>query len=470
MAAHTDLGTERIRTLLIRYALPAIIAMTAASLYNIVDSIFIGHGVGALALSGLTIAKPFMDICAAFGSLVGVGAGAIVAIKLGEKDVETADKVLGNVILLNVILGLVVMIVGIIFLDPILRAFGASDATLPYARDYMLIILLGNVPTHIYFGLNNILRSSGHPYMSMTATIVAVVLNIALDPIFIFVLGMGVRGAALATVISQCVAVVWQFSIFTRKNELLHFRAGIWKIDKQLTLDMFAIGLSPFLMNMAHCLVVVILNNQLKTYGGDMAIAAYGVVNRFIFVFFMVIMGLNQGMQPIAGYNYGARQFDRVIRVFSLTAYAATGITTLVFLLGELCPSLMVQIFTHDEVLVQEATYAMRIIACAFFVVGFQAVTGNLFTSLGMAKKAIFLSLSRQVLLLVPLAILMPLIPVNGQPWGIDGVWWSMPLSDTGAAILATWLLVRQLRYFKQMHLDQQMADNEGEEQDFIEG
>lgn len=461
MASHTELGTERIRTLLIKYALPAIIAMTASSLYNIVDSIFIGHGVGALALSGLTIAKPFMDICAAFGSLVGVGAGALVAIKLGEQDIRTASKVLGNVILLNVLLSVVVMVVGIVFLDPILYAFGASEQSLPMARDYMLIILLGNIPTHLFFGLNNVLRSAGHPYKAMTATIVAVVLNIILDPIFIFSLDMGVKGAALATVISQCTAVVWQMTIFLNKGEVLHFHRGMWEINWPITKDIFSIGLSPFLMNMAHCLVVVILNNQLKSFGGDMAIAAYGVVNRFTFVFCMIVMGLNQGMQPIAGYNYGARQLDRVLRVFELTAYAATIITTTVFLLAEICPTWMVRVFTDDPLLIDISANAMRIILCVFFLVGFQMVTGNFFTSIGMAKKAIFLSLTRQVLFLVPLTLLFPTLSIGGQAWGLNGVWWSLPTSDAISALFAAVLLVRQIRSFKEEHLAQQMLEAE---------
>lgn len=456
MAAHSDLGTERIRTLLIKYALPAIIAMTAVSLYNIVDSIFIGHGVGSLALSGLTIAKPFMDICAAFGSLVGVGAGTLVAIKLGEQDLKSARRVLGNVIVLNVSLSIVVMVIGLIFLDPILRAFGASDETLPYARSYMRIILFGNITTHIYFGLNNMLRSTGHPFKSMTATITAVLVNIILDPIFIFWLDMGVSGAALATVLSQCVAIVWQITVFFDKKEAIHFTSGIWRLDRVLTGKMFAIGLSPFLMNLASCFVMVILNNQLKRYGGDLAIAAYGVINRFVFVFFMIVMGLCQGMQPIAGYNYGARQFNRVMRVLKLTAIAATLVTTLVTLLGEICPGLMVRIFTHDPELVAASANALRIIVCAFFVVGSQAVISNFFTALGMAKKAIFLSLSRQVFMLVPLCMLMPLVPTGDGILGLDGVWWAWPISDMGAFLIAAYLLLRQIRIFNNMHLDQQ--------------
>ena len=319
MTKALELGDEPVRKLLFKYAMPAIIAMTATSLYNIVDSIYIGHGCGTLALSALTVAKPFMDICAAFGSLVGVGASSLLAIYLGEKDYDRANRVLGNVIVMNVILSALVMVVGLIWLDPILMAFGASEDTLLYAHEYMEIILYGNILTHLYFGLNAMLRSAGHPRFSMTATIVAVVVNIILDPIFIFALDMGVRGAALATIISQAIAVTWQVTKFTDKNELIRFHRGIWRLNRHITTRALAIGMSPFLYNIAHCVVVIIINNQLRTFGGDTAIAAYGVINRLTFVFAMMVMGLNQGMQPIAGYNYGAKQYDRMLQSFYLT-------------------------------------------------------------------------------------------------------------------------------------------------------
>ncbi len=339
MTRTTELGTEPIYKLLWKYALPAIIAMTATSLYNIVDSIYIGHGCGALALGALTVAKPFMDICAAFGSLVGVGASSLLAIYLGERDYDRANRVLGNVIVMNVVLSAVVMVVGLIWLDPILMSFGASEDTLLYAREYMEIILYGNILTHIYFGLNAMLRSAGHPRFSMAATIVAVGVNIVLDPIFIFGLDMGVRGAALATVISQAVAVVWQITKFLDKNELVRFHRGIWRLNRHITTRALAIGMSPFLYNIAHCFVVIIINNQLKRFGGDMAIASYGVINRLTFVFAMMVMGLNQGMQPIAGYNYGAKHYDRMLKSFYLTSLYATIVMGIVFFFSRMTPS-----------------------------------------------------------------------------------------------------------------------------------
>lgn len=438
MSRTTELGTAPIHKLLFKYAMPAIIAMTATSLYNIVDSVYIGHGCGALALGALTVAKPFMDICAAFGSLVGVGASSLLAIYLGEKDYERANRVLGNVIVMNVILSAIVMAVGLIWLDPILMAFGASEATLGYAHEYMEIILYGNILTHIYFGLNALLRSAGHPRFSMTATIVAVLINIILDPIFIFGLDMGVRGAALATVISQAVAVVWQVTKFFDKNELVRFHRGIWRLNRHITARALAIGMSPFLYNIAHCFVVIIINNQLKTFGGDMAIAAYGVINRLTFVFAMMVMGLNQGMQPIAGYNFGAKQYDRVLKSFYLTCAYATGVMGIVFVLGECFPMVMTRMFTHDPILIEQTIRPMRIICSTMLIIGFQMVTGNLFTSIGKAGKAIFLSLTRQVIYLIPLTLALPL--VFTAP--LDGVWWSIPISDTLSAITAVIVLL----------------------------
>ena len=424
-----ELGTAPVHKLLFKYALPAIIAMTATSLYNIVDSIYIGHGCGALALGALTVAKPFMDICAAFGSLVGVGASSLLAIYLGEKDYEKANRVLGNVIVMNIILSAIVMAVGLMWLDPILMAFGASEDTLVYAHEYMEIILYGNILTHIYFGLNAMLRSAGHPRFSMTATIVAVVINVILDPIFIFGLDMGVRGAALATVLSQAVAVIWQFTKFLDKNELVRFHRGIWRLNKHITSRALAIGMSPFLYNIAHCFVVIIINNQLKASGGDLAIASYGVINRLTFVFAMIVMGLNQGMQPIAGYNYGARHYDRMLRSFYLTCLYATGVMGIAFI-------------THDGELISRTIRPMRIICSTMLIIGFQMVTGNLFTSIGKAGKAIFLSLTRQVIYLIPLALFLPAIFADP----LDGVWWSIPLSDTLSAITAVIVLLASRR------------------------
>ena len=439
----TALGTEKVSKLLMQYAVPSIIAMTASSLYNMVDSIFIGQGVGAMAISGIAITFPLMNITAAFGSLVGVGAATLTSVKLGQKDYDTARRVLGNVFVLNILLGVLLTVVTLPILDPILYFFGASDNTIPYARDYMQIILIGNMVTHLYFGLNALLRSSGHPEKAMFATIATVLVNTILDPIFIFGLDMGIRGAAIATVVAQTLSLMWQIKLFSNKNELLHFQPGIFKLKRKIVLDSLAIGLSPFLMNLASCVVVILINNALVTHGGDYAIGAYGLVNRLVFVAVMVVMGFNQGMQPIAGYNFGAHRYDRVTQVTKLTMLWATGVMTLAFVLCMCIPELLVRIFTTDEELIRIAVKAMRIVVIFFPVVGFQMVTGNFFQSIGMASKAIFLSLTRQLLFLLPCILILP------HYFGENGVWYSMPISDAVATIVAGVMLWHQFQLFK---------------------
>lgn len=439
----TALGTENIGKLLMQYAIPAIIAMTASSLYNMVDSIFIGQGVGPMAISGLALTFPLMNLAAAFGSLVGVGASTLVSVKLGQRDYDTARRVLGNVVVLNVILGLSFAVITLMFLDPILYFFGGSDQTVGYARDYMEIILLGNIITHMYLGLNAVLRSSGHPKQAMYATIATVIINTVLDPIFIFWFDWGIRGAAIATVIAQLVSLMWLLKLFSNKEELLHFSKGIFRLKRKIVFNSLAIGLSPFLMNVASCLIVILINKGLTKYGGDYAVGAYGIVNRLVFMIVMVVMGLNQGMQPIAGYNYGARQFSRVTQVLKITIIYATCFTTLAFLLGLLCPRLLVSIFTSDAEMIDIAAHGLTITVLVFPIVGFQMVTSNFFQSIGMASKAIFLSLTRQLLILVPALLILP------NFFGLSGVWYSMPLSDLISSIIAACMLWWQFNYFK---------------------
>ena len=439
----TELGTQPIGKLLMQYAIPAIIAMTASSIYNMVDSIFIGQGVGPLAISGLAITFPFMNLGAAFGAMVGVGASTLISVKLGQRDYDTAQTVLGNVITLNLIIGIAFSIITLMFLDPILYFFGASADTIGYARDYMLIILAGNVFSHMYFGLNAVLRASGHPQKAMYATINTVVINTLLDPLFIYVFDWGIRGAAIATIIAQVISLIWQLKILTDKNELLHLRRGIYHLQSKIVKNIIAIGLSPFCMNVASCFIVIFINKGLKEYDGDLAIGAYGIVNRLVFICVMIVMGITQGMQPIAGYNYGAQQFDRVTRVLKLSIYGATAMTTLTFLVGELLPDVAVQLFTTDEGLISRAAEGFRIVVLFFPIVGFQMVTSNFFQSIGMANKAIFLSLTRQLLFLLPCLIILPTF------MGAAGIWWSMPISDLTASLVAGVLLYKQFQNFK---------------------
>lgn len=439
----TALGTESIRKLLTQYAIPAIIAMTASSLYNMVDSIFIGQGVGPLAISGLAITFPVMNLSAAFGAMVGVGASTLLSVKLGQKDYNTAQQILGNVITMNTIIGIVFGALMLVFIDPILYFFGASEATIPYARDFMEVILLGNVITHMYLGLNAMLRSAGHPQKAMYATISTVLINVILAPLFIYVFDMGIRGAATATVLAQMIALCWQLKIFTNKEELIHIRRGTFKLQRKIVTNSLSIGMAPFLMNLCACVVVILINKGLQTHGGDLAIGAYGIANRIAFFFVMIVMGLNQGMQPIAGYNYGARQFDRVNRVLYLTILAATAVTTAAFLVGILIPDWVARAFTTDEELIHQAANGLRYMVAIFPIVGFQMVTTNFFQSIGMAKKSIFLSLTRQLLFLIPCLVILPLF------MGQTGVWISMPVSDLMASLVAAWMLYQQFKQFK---------------------
>lgn len=438
------LGTERIGKLLMQYAIPAIIAMTASSLYNMADSIFIGHGVGPLAISGLALTFPLMNLAAAFGSLVGVGASTLVSVKLGQKDYEGANQVLGNVLVLNVVLGLVFTAVFLLFLDPILYFFGASENTISYARDYMQIILYGNVITHMYLGLNAVLRSSGFPKQAMYATLASVVINCILNPIFIFGFDWGIKGSAWATVISQVISLTGQMIHFSSSKQLLHFKKGIYKLRKEVVKGILYIGMSPFLMNLCSCLIIILINRGLKEYGGDMAIGAYGIVNRIIFLFVMIIMGFNQGMQPIAGYNFGARLYSRVTEVTKMTMKWAIGVATTGFLLCQLFPTTIVNMFTTDDELVKAAVFGLHIVFGVFPIVGFQMVATNFFLSIGMSKKAIFLSLTRQMLFLIPCLIVLP------RFFGTLGVWISIPVADTIATIVTAIVLFNQFKKFKE--------------------
>lgn len=437
------LGSEPIGRLLTQYAIPAIIAMTASSLYNMADSIFIGHGVGALAISGLALTFPLMNLAAAFGSLVGVGASTLVSVKLGQKDYDGANHILGNVLVLNVLLGVGFTLVFWLLLDPILYFFGASEQTIGYARDYMRIILLGNVITHMYLGLNSVLRSSGFPKMAMYATLSSVIINCILNPLFIFVFNWGIQGSAWATVISQAISLTGQLIHFSKPTQLLHFRKGIYRLRTEIVQAILSIGLSPFLMNLCSCMIVILINRGLKEHGGDMAIGAYGIVNRIAFLFVMIIMGFNQGMQPIAGYNFGAKLYHRVTEVTRLTMRWAVGVASVGFLLCQLTPEVIIGLFTTDQELIDIASKGLHIVFAVYPIVGFQMVATNFFMSIGMSRKAIFLSLTRQLIFLIPCLIILP--PLMGQ----IGVWISIPIADVMAASVTAFMLIRQFKKFK---------------------
>ncbi len=432
-----ELGTNDIGKLLMKYAIPAVIAMSASSLYNMVDRIFIGHipEVGTLSLGGLAVTFPIMNLSAAFGAMVGVGGSTLMSIKLGQKDYASAERVLGNVVTLNIIIGVVLGIVGIAFIDPLLYFFGASDNTIQYARDYMFVILLGNVITHLYLGLNAALRSTGHPHVAMFATIGTVIINSILDPLFIFTFDMGIKGAAIATILSQTVALIYVLCVLSDKKEMMHLHKGIYGLRKKLVKTMLGIGLSPFAMQLCACLVVILINKGLTKHGGDTAIAAYGIINGITFLFIMIVLGINQGMQPIAGYNFGAGKMDRVVKVLKYAIFYATIVMTCSFILCEFFPQYPLMLFTDDPELMDLCIVGMRIIVCMTPLIGFQIVVGNFFQSIGMAKWSIFQSVSRQLVFLVPFLITFPNI------WGTNGVWISIAAADGVSVITSAVML-----------------------------
>lgn len=441
--AALELGTKPVGGLLFEYALPAIVAMTASSLYNIIDRAMIGQMVGAEAIAGLGITFPFMNLSGAFGAAVGVGASTCISVKLGRKDYATANHLLGNTVTLNLIIGFLFMVVCLIFLNPILRFFGASDVTLPYAREFMIVILLGNMITHMYFGMNAVLRAAGKPRHAMYATLFTVGCNIVLVVVFVWWLRWGIRGAALATVTSQTLALCWQMRLFANPKELLHLRRGIYRLKPLLVRNILAIGISPFLMNATACVVVIFMNNQFVRYGGDMAVGAYSIANSVVMVLFMFVMGMNQGMQPIVGYNYGAQRYDRMFRCLWLTIGWATAILLAGWTVSMLFPYQIARVFTTDDTLLGLSARGIQLNMVVFFVVGAQAVTTNFFQCIGKVKVSIFLSLSRQLFLLIPMAYLFPLW------WGLDGVWYSMAASDFGSFAMTMpllWAFVHRLK------------------------
>lgn len=449
------LGTRPVGHLLMQYALPAMVAMTAASLYNIIDRVFIGQVVGPMAISGLAITFPFMNLGAAFGAAVGVGSSTSISVKLGQRDYQTAEQLLGNTVTLNLIIGIAFSVVSLLFLDPILRFFGASDHTLPYARAFMQIILLGNVVSHMYYGMNAVLRAASKPREAMIATILSVGLNIIFDFVFIYWWRWGIRGAALGTVVAQSIALTWQMRFFADKRQLLHLKRGIYRLKGSLVKLILSIGVSPFLMNATACVIVIFMNNQLVRYGGDLSVGAYGVANALAMVFMMFVMGLNQGMQPIAGYNYGSQQFDRLRRVVDISIIAGVCVMTVGWLVAMFLPHAVARLFTSDPQLTRLSVKAIRINMLIFPLVGAQMVITTFFQCIGKVKLSIFLSLSRQLIILLPLLLLLPLF------FGIDGVWYSLPSSDFLAAVIAA---VTMMLFTRKLNKEIQLTQHGGQE------
>lgn len=438
-----DLRNEKLGKLLLSYSLPAIIATSAASLYNITDRIFIGQGVGPLAISGLALTFPLMNITAAFGAMVGVGASAMVSIRLGQHDRRGATQILGNAVMLNIILGISVGLIALIFLEPLLYALGASIDTFPYAREYMQVVLAGNVFTHLYLGMNNIMRASGYPSKAMVTTLITVGVNLILDPFFIFVLDWGIRGAAIATVLSQIAGTITVVVHFVKGKSFVHFLPGYMKLKKLIIGDIISIGMSNFLMLIAGSIVITLINISLGRYGGDLAVGAFGIVYSITNLAAMVVVGLNQGMQPIVGYNYGALKTERVLKAFKMTVFAATAVTSFMFLFAEIFPGMIARAFTKSPDLIGLTVRGMRLNLMVFPIVGFQMVTSSFFQSIGKARFSIFLSLTRQVLFLIPALLILP------RFIGLDGVWLGGPVSDFSSSLLTLFVLKWQIGILK---------------------
>lgn len=444
------LGTERIGKLLLQYSIPAIIGMTLTSIYNIIDSIFIGHGVGPMAIAGLAISFPLMNLVIAFCTLVSAGGSALASIRLGQKDGEGATEILSHTLMLCITNSVFFGVLSLIFLDEILIFFGASADTLPYARSFMEVILLGTPISYTMIGLNNIMRATGYPKKAMLTSMVTVLANIILAPIFIFQFGWGMQGAAMATVISQFIGMVWVVSHFMKKDSTVHFEGVVWKMRARIVKSIFAIGMSPFLMNVCACVIVVIINNSLQDHGGDMAIGAYGIINRLLTLYVMIVLGLTMGMQPIIGYNFGAQKLDRVKQTLRLGIISGVVITSSGFLICELFPHTVSSLFTDSNELIVIASEGVRLAVLMFPLVGAQIVIGNFFQSIGKAKVSIFLSLTRQLLYLLPCLLLFP------QWWGLKGVWISMPVSDVLAFATA---VVSLMIYIKKMPKEHTIAE-----------
>ncbi len=432
------LGHEPVGKLLVEYSLPAIIGMAASSLYNVIDRAFIGNGVGPMAIAGLGLTLPLMNLTVAFGAMIGSGASTMVSIRLGQQRKTDATHILGNTLMLNFLFGMAITILGLLFLDPLLNAFGASAQTLPYARDFMQIILVANLFNHNFIGLNNVMRASGYPRKAMLSTLLTVGVNICLAPLFIFVFHWGIRGAALATACAQFVGFCWVMLHFGDKNHFLHFQKGYFKLDKRIVTDILSIGLSPFLMNLCASLVTLVINKSLAGHGGDLYIGAYGIVGSVAMLFIMIVLGLNLGMQPIAGYNYGAKQYGRVMSVYKRALVAGTCITAVGFLAAQLFPGAIVSIFTNDTELLTISKKAIQIIFFSFPIVGFQVVTTNFFQSIGKAKLSIVLSLSRQLIFLLPALLILPSL------YGVKGVWMALPTGDALASLVTLMVIVWQ--------------------------
>lgn len=436
-----QLGEGSIGRLLIKFSIPGIIGMTVNALYNIVDRIFVGRGVGSLAIAGTTIGFPIMLIFMAFSMLVGMGATSLISIRLGEKKKEDAELIAGNAMLLLIILSLSLSILGLLFLTPLLELFGASSAVLPYASDYMRIILLGTVLMGISFGMNNFIRAEGNPRIAMFTMIIGAVANIILDYYFIFILDLGIKGAALATIIAQGISAAWVLYYFLWGKSFLKIRRKNLKLQLLIIQQIVTIGFPPFAMQLVNSVQQLILLKSLGIYGGDMAIAAMGIIFSISTILVMPVIGISQGAQPIIGYNYGARQYKRVKETLKSAIAAATLIVSVGFVCARLFPEAIVALFAKNDMqLIALGSHALLTFFLFLPLIGFQVVSSNYFQSIGKPIQATILTLSRQILLFIPALLILP------QFWGLEGVWRTQPVADLGSFILTGLWLFYELK------------------------
>jgi putative MATE family efflux protein len=448
-----ELETESVGKLLLKFSIPAVVGMLVNALYSIVDRIFVGRGVGSLALSGVAITFPITNIIMGVGMLVGAGSAAIVSIKLGEKKEKHAEKIIGNAFVLTIILSIIVTILGLTFLDPILKLFGASAETMPYAKQFASIVLVGTVLQNAGFGLNPIIRSEGDPKTAMKTMIIGALLNLIINPILIFGFKLGVRGSAFATIISQAVCSIWILLYFTKGKSLLKIKKANMKLEIDLVKEIIAIGVSPFAMQVAASFVTIIINKNLEKYGGDLAIAAYSLIISIATLIIMPMLGVNQGAQPIIGYNYGAKNISRVKKALKYSIIVNTCISAIGFTLVQLFPVQIIKIFNStDTKLIDIGANGLSIFICMFIFVGAQTSCVNYFQSVGKAKKSMLLSLLRQVILLIPLTIILP------HFFNLNGVWIAVPTADFTSSMLAFTFIAFEMKKLNKRGNDVEMT------------
>ena len=445
MDPSTALGEEPIGKLLWKFSVPAIIGMMVNALYNVVDSVFVGNGVGEIGLTAVTIAFPIMLVMMAFGMLIGVGASTLVSIRLGENNREEAEQILGNALTLIIILAFVMSVTGLLFLEPMLQALGAEPNVLPSAKTFTQIIISGSVFMYIGFGLNNIIRAEGNPRLAMLTMLISAGINIILNPLFIFGMKLGIGGSALATVISQAVSALWVLGYFFSNKSTLKIRLRYLRPKAAIVQAIATIGMSPFFMQLAASIVTVIYNFALIRYGGDLAVAAMGIVNRVAMLLLMPVMGISQGAQPIIGYNYGAQQYYRVFQTLKKAVLAASGISLIGFIFVQILDYYIIGLFNSNPELIAMGGKGLRIMLSLLPIIGFQVISAQYFQAVGKAKHALLLTMSRQVLILIPMIMLLP------NFFGLTGIWLAGPIADLASAVLTGYFLYRELRALKVM-------------------